>query len=203
MASTNPAVIHTQPQPHPEENPTSAICSQQQMDENGELIIMEGICDQDGLKVAVSDIYHFLAVRMGIIWLPIVLPMGIFCGAKAVGIWRVYLTSTSLHFVDFDPACVYFPIKSNKQIALTDIEQINLLNPVVRAGFRCCAVGTKLGSPTTVQVEIKPNGAKEFFPLCCRCCATDLPIVIKIDFCANAVEFVEAVKQQMVTMARE
>ena len=199
MASTNPAVIHTQPQPHSEENPTSAICSQQQMDDNGELIIMEGICDQDGLKVAVSDYYYFLAVRMGFIWLPIFLPIGRFCGTKAVGIWRVYLTSTSLHFVKFDPTCVYFPIKSNKRIALTDIEEINVVNPVVTAG--CCYLGTKLTSPTTVQVEIKPNGAKEFFSLCCRYC--DLPIVINIDFCANAVQFMEAVKQQMVTMVRE
>lgn len=166
---------------------------QKQLDERGEHVIIEGICAQKLLKTDVSQNYRYRYSY--IICLPCCIFVGRSCGSKAVDYWHMYLTPTTLHIVNFNPNCVCFP-KRDVDIALTDINEIEEVGAIYRAG--CCDMGTKLASPSTVRVELKPNGAKDFFGCCYRSC--NLPIVVDINYCENATEFVEAVRQQMTMM---
>lgn len=173
---------------------------QQQLDKHGERIIIEGICAQTMLKRQVSWYYRSLSLSDSICFpcLPCCIFLGRSCGSKAVDIWHMHLTSTTLHIVNFNPYCVCCP-KKDVDIELMDINEIEEVGAVYRAG--CCNLGTKLESPSTVRVELKPNKAKEFFWSCCRSC--DLPLVIDINYCENATEVVEAVRQEMNKMQRE
>ena len=167
---------------------------QQQVDENEEHVIIEGICAKKTLKKHVSWYYHAQSFLLCHICFPCCLLVGRWCGSKAVDIWQLYLTPTTLHIKNFSPHCVCCP-KRDVDIDLMDINDIKEVGGVYRQG--CCYRGTKLIPPSTVRVELKPNKAKDFFTCCCRNC--DLPIVIDINYCENATEFVEAVRQQMST----
>lgn len=169
---------------------------QQHLNKNGEPVIIAGVCAQQLLKQQVSSYYkYYVSYITYHVCFPCCGLVGKLCGSKAVDIWQMYLTPTTLHLVDFNPNYVCLP-KKDLDIALTDINEIEEVGFVYKAG--CCDCGTKLASPSTVRVELKPNRAADFFPWCCRSC--DLPIVIDINYCNNATEFVEAVRQQMATV---
>ena len=181
MASTGTDVIAVQPQLHLK---------------TSKQIIIEGICAQEKLRRNVVD-YYTLPSLYAPILLPFCCLLGKLCGRKAVDVWSMYLTSAGIFFVNYNAACVCCP-KTQVHIALTDIEEIQEVSNIYRTG--CCNYGTKI-STTTIRLELKPNKAKEFFPLWYRCdSCNDLPIVIDINYCENSTEFVEAVKQQIVTM---
>lgn len=174
-----------QPQRYSNKPSAGSTQLQHRVDEKGEMILLEGICAQEQLR---SDITSFYA--------PFGCLLENICGARAIDVWSLYLTSTGIHFVNFNAACVCCP-KAQVHIALTDINKIQDVSHVYKAG--CCKFGTKMDS-TTIRLELKPNKAKEFFPLCYRCISwfgNDIPIVIEFNYCENATEFVEAVKQQM------
>ena len=85
------------------------------------------------------------------------------------------------------------PSATLRKIALTDIQGIQAATGVVKAGF--CNMGTKLSTPTTIQIE-------QEMPFCG--CGCKLPVVTPLIYhCANAVDFVEAVKRQMNVICRE
>lgn len=196
MASTSTGVIDVQPQLYSNKPPAGSNLLQHRVDDNGEEIILEGICAQKRLRSDITSCYHVSTVT-----LPLSCLLGKMCGAKAVDVWSLYLTSTGIFFVDFNAACVCCS-KSQVHIALADINEIQEVSYVYMAGPWYCKYGTKIDS-TTIRLELKPNKAKEFFPLHYRClssCSDDIPIVIDFNYCENAMEFVEAVKQQMAAM---
>ena len=108
----------------------------------------------------------------------------------------MYLTSTHVHIVHKTGTVT----TSQAKIALIDITEIKAVGSVSDAGY--CGLGTQVTAPSIIMIELQPAGAKEFLPLCCRCC--DLPIVW-ILYCNedDPTEFVAAVKQTLVTMPRE
>ena len=115
--------------------------------------------------------------------------------------WHVYLTRRGLNVVYKTSLFLRLLCFSSysKQLALTDIEDIQTIGEVVSAGYQ--KRGSKMAPPTMIVMEIKPDRAKEFFPFCYRCCS--LPTVMTIFCTEDTRDFVKAVKQQMNTMARE
>lgn len=110
----------------------------------------------------------------------------------------LYLTSTHIHIVRKTCADL---ITCQKQISLIDITEIKAVDYVTNAGW--CGFGTQINtSPScTIMMELQPDGAKQFFPICCSYC--NLPTVLTIYCSEDPTEFVTAVKQCMVTMPRE
>ena len=116
--------------------------------------------------------------------------------------WHIYLTSSGKLYVVYTTSLFYRCLCTcgySKQLALTDIEDIQTIGKVVSAGRQNW--GSKIAPPTEVVMEIKPDKAKEFLPFCYRCC--NLPTVMTIYCDEDVSNFVKAVKQQMNTMARE
>ena len=87
----------------------------------------------------------------------------------------------------------------NKQISLIDITEIKAVGWFADAGY--CGLGTQITSPSTVLMELRPDAAKRFLPICCGCCS--LPTVLIISCNEDPTDFVTAVKQSMVTMPRQ
>ena len=197
MSSTSTDVVHVQPRQYKPSTGSNQL--QRRVDENREEIILEGICAQERLKSHISSYYTALS---SLVCFPVCVPLscllGKFCGPRAVDVWSMHLTCTGIYFVNFNASCSCCP-KSQVYIALSDINDIQEVSYIYTTG--CCNYGTKLDS-TTVRMELKPSKAKEFFPVYYKCCSSsdDIPLVIDINYCENAAEFVEAVKQQMVTM---
>ena len=192
MALSSRDVIESQPLA------SDTALQHQKFDDEGELIVFEGVCWCEGLKKAVKLCYCSLSITTYGLGLPLFYPLGIFCANKACDVWQLYLTSKSLCFVQFNVGMAYCPGSRTVRIALTDIEAIQAQTRLVRAG--CCNYGLKIGTPTTIHIELR-EGAKSEFSL--KCCFVDLPTVIAVHYCDNADEFVAAVKKQMGIMVRE
>ena len=154
MASTSTGVVDVQPRRY--YKPSNQL--QRRVDENGEEIILEGICARKRLQSNVSKYYTST-------YFPICVPfcclLGKFCGTRAVDVWSLCLTHFSIYFMNFNAACMCCP-KAEVQIALTDINEIQEVSYVYTTG--CCYLGTKIDT-TTVRLELKPNKAKDFFLL--------------------------------------
>lgn len=186
MALSNEDVITMQP----------ATIGQLQYDINGEPIVFEGVCWNDGLKNDIKLYYrnYGLAICAGL-GLPCTLPIGAYCAKRACENWRLYLTDKHIHYettviVPTSPNCCS---SSFRKIPLTDIEDIQAATGLIRAGF--CGLGVKLSCPTTIQIEMKG------IPLCGCCCK--VPVVVQLSNCDNAAEFAEAVKRQLNVICRE
>ena len=97
MASSGQQVIELQPQIGDD----SAPVQEQKFDDNGELILFEGLCWCDGVKTFVSDYYCMLgkATLCG---------LGLLCCVTlgnhyikiACDAWQLYLTNKSICFSD-------------------------------------------------------------------------------------------------------
>ena len=204
MATSGNDVVITQPQSHSAVASlkfTSSPIRNQISDTNGETILFEGKCLTEALMRYVMQFYFqgcYICCR-SIIGIPCALfclPVGACCGVVARNIWSLYLTNTSICFREFSPtlACCY-SCTSNKIIALSDINDIRTVSlpPVTVMKKSCCCpqyAGTVISPPTSIQIELKEGVSST---LCCG----KPPKVIQIDFCENATEFVEKVKQQM------
>lgn len=110
--------------------------------------------------------------------------------------WHLYLTSTHVHIVRITGTDT---IMRRKLIPFIDITEIKAEGDVADAGF--CGFGSQITSPNIIMMELRPDSAKEFLPICCSYC--NLPTVLKIYCSEDPTEFVTAVKQRMVTMPRE
>ena len=194
MTSTSIEVISRQPCSNVQNRSL-----QQHYDENGEVIILEAVCAKEQLKQAVQSYYgcaNPISISTMCLTAPCLFIAGKLCGSKAVNMWRMYLTTTSIHLVNFDAVCVC--VQNNVRIDLTDIEEIQeAAGATTKDGSKR---GTKLAPPTTILVELKPTKAKEFYTGPYR--RFDLPIVIAINHCENSTEFVKAVKQQMASLGQ-
>ena len=107
----------------------------------------------------------------------------------------MYLTSTCIHIVQKTGTVII----SDKQIPLIDITEIKAVGWYADAGY--CGLGTRITSPSVILMELRPDAAKQFLPICYRCCS--LPIVLAIYCNEDPTDFVIAIKQSMVTMPRQ
>lgn len=199
MASSDQHVIEMQPQIVEAGVPVQ----QQAFDDNGELILFEGICWREGIKAFVHSYYRALgsACFCGL-GLPCCIPLGNHYANKACDTWRLYLTDKSLCFSDrlmYGPECSNGTI-GTVRIAITDIEAIQVQSRVVAVKAGCCnsCYGQQIAPPKTIEIEVTrgtPNSVK--------CCCWDLPTVLTVYYCDNADKFVEAVQKQMNTMVRD
>ena len=81
------------------------------------------------------------------------------------------------------------------RIAITDIVAIQIESHLEIVDEGCGCRGAKIASPKTIHIEIRkgtPNAVK--------CCGWDLSTVLRLEYCDNADEFVEAI---MTTMIRD
>ena len=187
MALSNQDVITMQP----------ATIGQLQYDINGEPIVFEGVCWNNGLKKDIKLYYRNYGLGIcGGLGLPFTSPLGTYYAERACEKWRLYLTDKHIHY----ETTVIIPTSSTnccsstfRKIPLTDIEDIQAATTIIRTGF--FGWGTKLSNPTTIQIEIKEKTY-------CGCCCI-LPGVVPLFNCDNAVEFVEAVKRQLNVICRE
>ena len=209
MASTGREVVNVQPK---KEHSSTTSSSRERLDKNGEIIV------EELFPIAVvTNIVPFAIVTQGILspiygegpstpsysCMPCTIPcpqLDLECCKPPH--WHIYLTSSGKLYVVFTTS-LYYRLLCNspysKQIALTDIEDIQTIGKVVSAGRH--NLGSKIAPPTKIVMEIKPDRAKEFFPFYYRCC--NLPTVMTIYCDEDVSNFVKAVKQQMNTMARE
>ena len=194
MASSGQQVIELQPQIGDD----SAPVQEQKFDDNGELILFEGICWCDGIKTFLGDYYRRWgkATLCGLGVLCCV-PLGNHYANIACDAWQLYLTNKSIYFHErlvYGPGCIARTVC----IAITDIEAIQVESRVETVDEGCGCLGQKIAPPKTIDIEIRkgtPNAVK--------CCGWELSTVLRLEYCDNADEFVEAVKRQMTTMVRD
>ena len=196
MATTNPDVIEEQPQVQ-----CSSSFSEQQLDEDGEEILIEGKCYKRGLMLAALQFYTCTHSNDALnliccIGAPVVLPMGIYNGWRSSKIWQLYLTRTSIFYTKVNPVCVCCDT-TTVEIPLSQIEDIRVYTET--DGFLTCCSGIKIAYTTTILVEFKLTAA-ESKPW--HCCCTIEPL-IQIVCCENSTEFVDAVRRQMETVVTQ
>ena len=171
---------------------------QPKYDENGDEIIFEGICWNTGLKHAVKSSYtswgRVSSAMCCMALYPLCIPIGNYCGNKACKVWRLYLTSTHIRYAIRDGLNCQSVVGS---IALTDVTNIQAKSGTVEVR-RWCYYEGKIGTPTQIQIEMRVQACN----ICC-CHMVSTSTVFELSYCKNATEFVEAVKRQLNTMARE
>lgn len=210
MASTGRKAVNLQPKN--EHSSATASSHEQRLDKNGEVIVEElfptaVITNYAPITLSGNNILSPIhgagpdSPTRGCSLCKIPCPQLDFECCKPPH-WHVYLTNSGKLYVVYTASLFYRLLCTcpySKQLALTDIEDIQTIGKVVSAGR--CNWGSTIASPTNLAMEIKPESAKEFFPFCYRCCS--LPTVMTIYCDEDVSNFVKAVKQQMNTMARE
>ena len=185
----------------------------QMLVEDGEQIVMEAICDNENLqKVTCSRFVWTGAVPMtaagllpGLIWCAVGIPMGRYLGHRAADLWRLYLTRTALHYRESrNPVCsccLSADDTGMRHVSLSDVQAITVETNYVEGSLCGCDAKTL---PTTVKVVLKPGRRHDLLPHWCNrpllevCLTTsESPVVLTLNHCANAENFVKAVKEQM------
>ena len=112
--------------------------------------------------------------------------------------WHVYLTSQGIHIIhNITHYCCWnrsFP----SLIPFTHIKDVQIYGSHAYTGYRY--LGTKLASSTSIFVEIKPVEVPWIYS---ACCCTAVPSVTEIKTKEDATSFLQVLKQQMNSMARE
>ena len=104
----------------------------QKVDENEEVIIAEALFDRYSLKNKIQYIYLWIAkvtvaIPCGAICVPGIVCIGCAYGCHGASAWRLYLTSTGLHYTSVCPTgCV----RGKKFIPLSDIRDASLKETV-------------------------------------------------------------------------
>ena len=199
-------VVSTQPQ-------------SQTLVENGEQIVMEAVCDSENLqKVTCSRFFWTGAVATtaagllpGVCWCAIGIPLARYLGQRAADSWRLYLTSTALHYREQRNqacACCSSPEDTGmRHVDLSDVEDITV-EVTSAEGYFCCDLKTL---PTTVNIVLKPGRRHDLVPrdwltnqpivpgaICCfNSLTSETSIELTINHCINADDFVKAVKERM------
>ena len=128
MASTNPEVIVEQPQVR--SNTSRSSNTEQQLDEDGVVILFEGKCNEEDLMLVAIRVYTCSYNNDSInliccLGAPVFLPIGIYNGCRSSKIWRLYLTHTSIFYTKANPTCVWCGT-TTIEIPLSDIEDIGV-----------------------------------------------------------------------------
>ena len=201
VSRTSDSVIQVQPRM----SSNSAIPLRTQVDENGEQII-KGIDVLIFLINEVSVRFSYPSILMRYLGSGPHCPSSDCCASDCCDVdgcalciqpvqLYMYLTNTHVHIVRKTGTVTTFQAK----VALIDITEIKAVGSFSDAGY--CGLGTQVTSPATIMMELRPDGAKEFLPICCSYC--NLPTVLTIHCNEDPTEFVAAVKQTLVTMPRE
>ena len=192
------------------------ISTQPLLEEDGEQIVMEAICDRENLQKNTCTRFFFAGlgamVLPGILpilcWCTIGIPLACYVGHKVADFWRLYLTKSALHYREIrNPCCTCCssPEGSTWHVSLSDIQAITVEMDFVD-GYFCCFDGKTL--PTIVKIVLKPGRRHDLLPhpcnanrplweICLNPITSETPVILTLKYCANAESFVKAVKKQM------
>ena len=168
MALTNSEVITTEPIPKVQEigeevNQCEGICSRHEM--------IRDVCCSFAMK-GMDGILSFVCI-------PFCIPIGICCGIRAANAWRLYFTSSAIHYqYRYEGLCL-----STHEIPFSKIESIQ-----------------SEGHKVFVQMIPIPSDSNEVTNTGCCGKPRSVPVrlnIFIISHCENAAEFVKAVQEQM------
>lgn len=180
MATTNhDIIIEEQPQLQ-----YSTSCSEQQLDEGGEVIIIEGKCYKGGLMSTALKfhLWSHTSTLLNIICCieaPVLLSIKIYNGYRAINIWRLYLTRTSIFYTKVNLLCACCGTTTT-EIPLSLIEDIQV-HTETHGG---CCPGLKIAYTSTILMELKHTA--ESVPWYNKCCCTCIEPLIQIKCCENS-----------------
>ena len=203
-AGPGQCVVSTQPQ-------------SQTLVENGEQIVMEAVCDSENLKKVTCGRCFWAGVPAtmivgllpGVCWCVIGIPLGRYLGQRAADSWRLYLTSTALHYREQrNQACTCCSSAEDtgmRHVDLSDVEDITVEMSYVEGSLCGCDSKTL---PTTVNIVLKPGRRHDLLPRdwcnrpldggCLNSITSESSINLTLNHCINAADFVKAVKERMV-----
>ncbi len=150
--------------------PPGGSCDE--VDEHGEAILAEGMCNPSGLCMQICCVYTVLGIVLCFVFLPFCLLLGVFCGCKAASSWRLYLTATGIHYTGVAPLpCCYQKVF----IPLSEVQDVCVHKTIVR---------------------IYPYGIDKYLPWWRRkiCLQKDCLEFLDIE---NASTFAAAIKEEM------
>ena len=99
----------------------------QKVDENGEVIIAEALFDRYSLRNKIRSIYFWIAMLIPCACAPCMFCIGCAYGCHGTSAWRLYLTSTGLHYTS---VCSTGCVRGKKFIPLSDIRDASLKETV-------------------------------------------------------------------------
>lgn len=182
--------------------------------ENGEHIVTEAVCDSENLRkdTCTSAFWAGAVPTMtsgllpGLCWCAIGIPFSYYLGHRAVNSWRLYLTSTALHYRKTKPCtccCSTSEDTGMRHVDLSDVQAITVEMTHMTGTY--CGCGSKT-LPTTVKIVLKPGRRHDLLPHWCNrplieSCfnpfTSETSVILTLDYCINAADFVKAVKEQM------
>ena len=184
-------VTTTEPQPSPSDvefhDTPGRPERRQRVDENGEVIIAEGVCSRRRICMQICTVYFALAILSCFIFLPFACFLGFYCGHKAATLWNLYLTPTGIHYTRVGAStCCH----QKMFIPLEDIEDVWVQETIV----------VRHNGPTThthsIKVKIDQDKIEQYIPWTHRkiFMQTDYLELIYVE---NASDFANAIKRQM------
>ena len=156
----------------------------QKVDEHGEVIIAEAVCNRSRLCRQICVWYYFIGVILCFIFLPCACFMGCVLGRRGSSAWRLYLTSSGLRYTSVSiTGCI-----NEMFIPLNDIENVFVQETILILNGAASSQGH------TLNIRISRDKVAEYIPWCQRTlCFVDY---LKIAFVENATDFCSAIKQQ-------
>ena len=158
----------------------------QEVDENNEVIIAEAVCDRTKVCMRVCCIYYFIAVLSCLIFAPCALVLGVFLGRKAAVEWRLYLTSTGLHYTEVG-ACTC--VSQVLFIPLSDIEDVFVQESILIQNGAASSQGH------SVKIRINRSKIAKYLSWWKR--TVVLMDYLEIAHVANASDFAAAIKREI------
>lgn len=177
--------------------------------EEGEEIIFEGTCDIETLRKEVKQQYCTIGMLSSISLVGILVglvfcgPVGCMCANRVSNSWQLLLTNSRIYFTRKHHLYLCPSANTNIYVDLDDVNEISVQSKSVETGF--CSVTS---FQTTVAVYLKAGRRHDLLPHCCNqslfqiIAQSQIPPeerIVRLSFthCANAEEFVQAVKQQL------
>lgn len=182
---------------------------------NGEEIVFEATCDVETLKKEIKQAYCNAGLRAAATGVGVLVtliyyaafsgPLGCICAKRVSNSWRLLLTRSRIYYTRKHHCYLCHSADTDIYIDLDDINAISVQYNIVETG---CFSTANL--PTTVAIDLKVGRRYDLLPhyctqslleICMTKCCSQPPEekFAKLSFthCANAEEFVQAVKQQM------
>jgi hypothetical protein len=161
--------------------PSRSKC--QRVDENGEVIIAEAVCNRRQVCMRICCLYYLIVVLSFFILSPVLCVMGLYFGVKASSSWRLYLTPTGIHYTRVAiSTCCYQKIF----IPLSDIEDVFVQhNIVVNQG--------SYAQSNSVNVRVDRSKIGQY-KLWYQCLQSDY---LELHHIENASDFAAAINRQL------
>ena len=129
----------------------SSVQRERKLDENGDEIIVEGVCQRSDVLCGVYGLYN--TALAGIILLLIALC----CAVKAAYSWKLHLTSAGIWYTDVIKTC--FCLYKQHFIPLSDINDIQIEGKSILLKFNASVVNKKVAYPSKLDYV---HNAEEF-----------------------------------------